>query len=309
MKTVFFGTPEIALPAFKRLVDSRHQVVAVVTAPDRPRGRGMKLRPSPVKEAAVEAGIDVLQPPSLRPPEVHQELAKLEADLFVVVAYGLILPRAVLEIPRHGCLNVHFSILPAFRGAAPVQWALIEGHTRTGVTIMQMDPGMDTGPVLAVAEERITPDDTSGTLSERLADAGASLLLEVLDKLEEGGIDAQPQDDTMATMAPKLTSEDARINWSMPAEKIANRIRAFNPRPGAWSIWRTKRLKVLRARATEEPSRGDPGEIAVSGPGALKVSTGSNLLLLEEVQPEGSSPMTAAEFMRGYRPESGEAFA
>ncbi|HEX2259384.1 MAG TPA: methionyl-tRNA formyltransferase [Actinomycetota bacterium] len=306
MRAVFFGTPEIALPALYELNASSHALVAVVTAPDRPRGRGMKLRPSPVGEAAEKAGIPVLKPSSLRPAEVQASLAELGAEVFVVVAYGLILPKAVLEIPRYGCLNVHFSLLPLLRGAAPVQWALIEGHEKTGVTIMQMDPGLDTGPILAVREEPIMNEDTAGILGERLALVGAKLLIEVLDALERSEISPQPQDDERATYAAKLSSEDAHIDWSASAERIVNRIRAFNPRPGAWGILNGRRLKVLKAAASEEPSGAAPGVIDTSQPGLLAVNTGSNRVLLTEVQPEGGSHMSAAEFLRGYRPASGD---
>jgi methionyl-tRNA formyltransferase len=306
MRAVFLGTPEIALLALRELNSSRHELVAVVTAPDRPRGRGMKLRPSPVAEAAEEAGIPVLKPSSLRPAEVQASLAELEGDVFVVVAYGLILPKAVLDLPSYGCLNVHFSLLPLLRGAAPVQWALLEGHKQTGVTIMKMDPGLDTGPILAVAEELILPDDTADTLGERLAARGATLLVEVLEALERSQISAQPQDDTHATYASKLTSEDAHIDWSLPADKVVNRVRAFNPRPGAWGILNSRRLKVLGAAATRLPSDAAPGVMDLSEPKVLAVNTGSDRVILTEVQPEGRSRMGAEEFIRGYRPKSGD---
>lgn len=306
MKAAFFGTPELAVPALAALIDSRHQVVGVVTAPDRPRGRGMRLQPSPVKEAAVGAGIPVLQPPSLRPPEVRAELAMLGADVFVVVAFGLILPPAVLDTPAYGCLNVHFSLLPLFRGAAPVHWALIEGHDKTGVTIMQMDPGLDTGPILAVAEEEITVDDTAGTLGERLAVVGAELLLDVLARLERSDVVPQPQDDALASLAPKLSSSDAHIVWANPASQIANRIRAFTPRPGAWGMLGPRRLKILRAHISDQASTGAPGTLHVDSSEALEVDTLTNRVGLDVVQPEGKSQMTAAEFIRGYRPRPGD---
>jgi methionyl-tRNA formyltransferase len=306
MRAVFFGTPEIALPALRELSLSSHSMAAVVTAPDRPRGRGMKLRPSPVGEAAEELGLPVVKPASLRPPEVQESLAELDADVFVVVAYGLILPRAVLEIPRHCCVNVHFSLLPRLRGAAPVQWALIEGHEKTGVTIMRMDVGLDTGPILAVREEPILADDTAGTLGERLAGVGAKLLVRVLDDLESADISPRPQDDDQATYASKLTAEDAHIDWSAPADEIVNRVRAFNPKPGAWGILNSRRLKVLKATVLDEPSNGRPGQIDTSEPEALAVNTGSGRILLSEVQPEGGSRMSGPEFLRGYRPKSGD---
>lgn len=269
----------------------------MVTAPDRPRGRGMKLQPSEVKALAVAEGIPVLQPPTLRSEEAEEALRALEADVFVVVAYGLILPKPVLDIPPLGCINLHFSWLPRWRGAAPVQWALLEGDPSSGVAIMQMDPGLDTGPVLQMVEEPIGPDDTSGTLAERLADLGAGLLPGILDRLD--AITPQPQPEEGVTYAAKLTPEDARIDWSLPAEAVRNRIRAFNPRPGAWTVLNGRRLKVWRAEDSGDFSRRAPGTVTLEGED-LKVHCGSGSLLLTEVQPEGKGRMSAAEFLRGY---------
>lgn len=278
----------------------------MVTAPDRPKGRGMNVQPSPVKEAALEAGLPVLQPPTLRSPEAREALAALGGDVFVVVAYGLILPPEVLAIPPLGCVNVHFSLLPRFRGAAPVQWAILEGHTATGVAIMQMDPGLDTGPVLRMVEEPIEPEDTAGTLAGRLSQLGAGLLVEVLDRLEE--IEPVPQSDEGSTYASKLSNDDARIDWSLPAPSINNRIRAFSPRPGAWSLLNGKRLKILKARVLDGTG-SDPGTLAITPEGGLRVDAGTGSLELEEVQPEGRSRMTAGEYVRGYRPQTGTRLA
>ena len=216
------------MPTLEALLGSDHRVVAVATAPDRPRGRGMALAASPVKQRAVAAGIPVLQPPTLRTPEAQAELAAAGADVFVVCAYGLILPPAVLEAPRLGCVNVHFSLLPAFRGASPVAGVILAGVPVSGVTIMQMDPGLDTGPILDTVEEPIRPDDDTGSLEARLALAGAGLLVSVLDRLEAGTIEARPQDGSHASYAGKLTPEDARIDWAQPSASIAGRVRAFN---------------------------------------------------------------------------------
>ena len=278
----------------------------MVTAPDRPKGRGMKVQPSPVKAAALEAGLPVLQPATLRSPEAQEALAAPGADVFVVVAYGLILPPEVLAIPPLGCLNVHFSLLPLFRGAAPVQWAILEGHTATGVAIMQMDPGLDTGPVLRVVEEPIEPEDTAGTLAGRLSRLGAKVLVEVLDRLEE--IEPVPQPDSGSTYASKLSNDDARIDWSLPAASINNRIRAFSPRPGAWSLLNGKRLKILKARVLNETG-SDPGTLEITPEGGLRVDAGTGSLELEEVQPEGRSRMTTQEFVRGHRPKPGDRLA
>jgi methionyl-tRNA formyltransferase len=283
-------------------MNSAHEVVAVVTTPDKPKGRGMKVQTSPVKAAALEAGLPVLQPPTLRSPEVQESLAALGADVFVVVAYGLILPTEVLAIPPLGCVNVHFSLLPLFRGAAPVQWAILEGHRTTGVAIMKMDPGLDTGPVLRMVEEPVEPEDDAGSLADRLSHLGAKVLVEVLDRLEE--IEPVPQPDSGSSYASKLSNDDARIDWSLPAASINNRIRAFSPRPGAWSLLNGKRLKILRARVLDGTG-SDPGTLAITPEGGLRIDAGTGSLELEEVQPEGRSRMTAQEFVRGHRTKLG----
>jgi methionyl-tRNA formyltransferase len=294
------------VPTLERLLDSRHSVKAVVTAPDRPKGRGMELAASPVKQRALAAGIPVLQPPSLRTPEAQAELAAAGADVFVVCAYGLILPPAVLDQPPLGCVNVHFSLLPAFRGAAPVAAAVLAGLPVSGVTIMQMDPGLDTGPILDAIEEPIRPDDDTGSLEARLAVAGAGLLVSVLDRLEAGTIEARPQDGSQATYAGKVTPGDARIDWGQPGPSIVDRVRAFSPRPGAWTTLDGRRLKVWRARVAEESGGGAPGSFAGGSGGSLVVATGDGALTLEEVQPEGGRRMPGADFLRGRRGAAGE---
>ncbi len=257
----------------------------------------MNLQPSEVKALAVRAGLRVLQPPTLRSEEAQAALREQSADVFVVVAYGLILPKAVLDIPPLGCINLHFSLLPRWRGAAPVQWALLEGDRSSGVTFMQMDPGLDTGPVLEMVEEPILPDDTSGTLADRLSTLGARLLPGILGRLEE--VTATPQPEEGVTYASKLTPEDAHIDWTMPAEAIHNRVRAFNPRPGAWTTLNGKRLKIWQADLAPQLSEAVPGTVTVDGE-ELVVDTGSERLRLRQVQPEGRARMTAADFVRGY---------
>jgi methionyl-tRNA formyltransferase len=306
LTTVFLGTPEAAVPTLERLLDSPHAVKAVVTAPDRPKGRGMEVAASPVKQRALAAGIPVLQPPSLRTPEAQAELAALGADVFVVCAYGLILPPAVLDQPRLGCVNVHFSLLPAFRGAAPVAAAMLAGLPVSGVTIMQMDPGLDTGPILDAVEEPVRPEDDTGSLEARLAIAGAGLLVSVLDRLEAGTVEARPQDGSQASYAGKVTPEDARIDWDQPGASIVNRVRAFSPRPGAWTTLDGRRLKVWRARPAGEPRSGPPGSFAGGAEGSLVVATGDGSVVLEEVQPEGSRRMPGADFLRGRRGAAGK---
>lgn len=263
----------------------------------------MQVRPNPVKARAEASGLQVLQPPTLRSAEAQGALGTLGADVFVVVAYGLILPASVLAIPPMGCINVHFSLLPRWRGAAPVQWAIMQGDTTTGVSIMQMDEGLDTGPVLLRQPEQVHPDDTAGTLAARLSALGARLLLEVLEDLES--IEPRPQTGTGATYAAKLTSQDARIDWTLPAGDIKNRIRALNPRPGAWGVLGGKRLKLLKAQVTERPSGAGPG-IVQAGDGSVMVNTGTTMLELLQVQPEGRGPMPVPEFLRGRRLTSGE---
>jgi methionyl-tRNA formyltransferase len=305
LSAAFFGTPGAAVPALERLLGSSHEVVAVVTAPDRPRGRGLEMAASPVKEAALAAGLQVLQPPTLRDPAVQATLAGLHADVFVVCAYGLILPKAVLDIPRLGCVNIHFSLLPAFRGAAPVAWALAQGATATGVTIMQMDPGLDTGPVLDQVAEPVRDDDDTGTLEARLAVAGAELAVSVLDRLEAGTIRPRPQDDAASSYAPKVKPEDARIDWAGDGTAIANRVRAFRPRPGAWTTLDGRRLKVWKATVLPGRSEAAPGTFSAGAGGAMVVATGGADLVLEEVQPESGRRMSGAELLHGRRGRGG----
>ncbi|MGH2732718.1 MAG: methionyl-tRNA formyltransferase [Actinomycetota bacterium] len=299
----FFGTPEPAAVVLGALLRSSHRVLGVVTGPDRPRGRGLKMQPTPVKERALAAGMAVLQPPTLRHGDIRAALAGLGADCFVVCAYGLILPPRVLAIPKLGCVNVHFSLLPRWRGAAPIQWALLEGDATTGVTIMQMDAGLDTGALFAVREEPIADRDTAGALEERLAGVGGELLVRVLEELERGSAEPRPQDGAGATYASKLSSSDARIDWSQSAEAIANRVRAFNPRPGAWTLLGDRRIKIWRATPSAEPSTAPPGTVEAARENALLVSTGTTGLMVEEVQPEGGRRMPGAAFVRGLRAE------
>lgn len=297
-RVVFFGSPQIAVKSLNALIDSRHHVVGVVTGPDRPAGRGMQLQPSSVKAAALERGIEVLQPATLRSSEAQTALAGMQADVFAVVAYGLILPVEVLNTPALGCINVHFSLLPRHRGAAPVQWAIIEGDAETGVSIMRMDPGLDTGPVLKTVAVPIGDEETAGELAERLSEIGAGALVDVVDDLENLEAIDQPEDG--ATYASKLTTGDAEIDWSQPAERIKNLIRALNPRPGAWTRLEGRRLKILRARVTDRPAQESPGSLVADNL-AVEVSTATNLIELQEVQPEGKARMPAVDFFRGLR--------
>ena len=299
LRIAFFGTPDPAATILDEISESDHKVCAVVTSPDRPAGRGLVTKSSAVKELALAKGYPVLQPQSLKSESVEAELRALGADAFVVVAYGLILPREVLEMPRLGSINVHFSLLPRLRGAAPVQWAIINGDLVTGVTIMQMDEGLDTGPILVQARHEIDADDTTGSLLSKLTKVGGDTLLDALVSLERGEVEPTPQDEKLATYAPKISTEDARVNWDISAEEIERRVRALNPHPGAWTQVGGKRLKIWASEVVKgHQSKAAAGTMAEEG-GRLIVATGAGYLQLLEVQPEGSARMTAAEFLRG----------
>lgn len=274
-----------------------------MTNPDRPAGRGMELKPPPVKERALAAGIEVLQPVGARSPEFLEQLGAIAVDVAVVVAYGSILPPPVLEAVPHGFVNVHFSLLPEYRGAAPVQRAVIDGKSETGVSIMVLTAGMDEGPVVATASTAIDPVATAGDLGERLAGIGAALLAETLPAYVDGTIAPVPQDDALATYAPKITTDEARIDWSRSATEIHNLVRGLNPAPGAWSTLRGGRIKLHAVTPVEDTDLG-PGEIG--GEAELLVGTGDGALRLDEVQPAGKKRMDGSEMKRGMRPEAGE---
>ena len=294
------GTPEFAVPVLEALANT-HQVVGVVTQPDRPAGRGRRLAPSPVKQVALEHGLMLSQPHSLRTPEAVAQLSAWRPEVIVVAAFGQILPQDVLDIPPHGCLNVHGSLLPRWRGAAPVTAAILAGDEVTGVTIMQMDAGLDTGPVLAQREEPIAPDDTQATLEERLARMGAELLVETLVAYLAGSLLPRSQPDEGATYAGQLRKEDGRLDWSCPAVELDRRVRAFSPWPGAFTMWRGRRLKVLRAVPLPAWRGGvSPGTV-VALAGGVVVATGEGALRLEEVQLAGKRPMDIGAFLRGQR--------
>jgi len=299
-RIVFMGTPEFAAPVLEALVDA-HQVVGVVTQPDRPAGRGRRLVPSPVKQLAVERGLPTFQPNSLRPPDAVAHLATWEPDVIVVAAFGQILRQDVLDLPPHGCLNVHASLLPRWRGAAPLAAAILAGDEVTGVTIMQMDAGLDTGPILSQGEVLIQPGDTRAKLGQRLARLGAELLVDMLPAYLSGNLVPRNQPDEGATYARQLRKEDGLLDWSLPAIELDRRIRAFTPWPGAFTTWHGRTLKVLQA--TPLPAtRQDvpPGTVVALGDGAAAV-TGSGALSLEEVQLAGKRSIDIDAFLRGQR--------
>ncbi len=302
MKVLFYGTPEFALPTLESLLE-RHTVVAAVTQPDKPAGRGRHLSPPPVKERALAAGLPVLQPPRLRDPGWPERLRELDADVAVVVAFGQILPKAVLDVPSRGSINVHGSGLPRYRGAAPIAWAIIRGETETGITTFQMDPGMDTGDVLLTESTPIGPEETAGELSARMSVMGARVLIRTLDALDT--LTAVPQDHARATVAPRLKKEDGWLRFGEPAASLVNRVRGTNPWPGAAVMTPAGRLLIWRAVAVPHASGADPGTLVVSGPGALCVAAGEGLLLPVQVQPENRKAMAWEDFLRGARLTAG----
>ncbi|MEZ7128509.1 methionyl-tRNA formyltransferase [Nonomuraea sp. AD125B] len=308
MRLVFAGTPETALPSLRTLIDSpRHEVVAVVTRPDAQSGRGRKVHPSPVAELAEEAGIEVLRPQKAGDPAFLDRLREIGPDCCPVVAYGALLPQSALDVPRHGWINLHFSILPAWRGAAPVQHAVLHGDEITGATTFQIVKELDAGPVYGVVTEEVRRDDTSGALLERLSVSGAGLLAATLDGVEDGTLEARPQPADGVTIAPKLNVADARVAWDKPAMHVDRLIRACTPGPGAWTEFRGTRIKLGPVRPVPG-ERLAPGEVA-AGKSRVLVGTATDAVELGEVQPQGKRVMGAVEWARGVRPEGKEIFA
>jgi methionyl-tRNA formyltransferase len=305
VRVVYLGTPAAAVPPLQALLASAHEVVAVVTRPDRPRDRrGGTPQPSPVKQAAQAAGVPVLEPSSGRDPELPERLAATGADIGLACAFGYLLPDPVLAALPRGIINLHFSLLPAYRGAAPVQRALLDGAEVTGVTTFVIDAGMDTGPMLLAAEVPVHPDEDAGALTARLAEVGARLTVETLDALASGQVEPRPQPGTGISHAPKVTAEEARLDFTRPAARLADAVRAFTPAPGAWTTHRGRRLKITRAVPADHggpaPALG-PGRLAVHPGGRLLVGTGDRPLELLELRPEGRRAMSGAEFARGAR--------
>ncbi|WP_019911451.1 methionyl-tRNA formyltransferase [Paenibacillus sp. HW567] len=302
MKIVFMGTPAFAVPSLQMLVEEGYEIVAVVTQPDRPQGRKKTLTPSPVKEAALSLGLPVLQPERLRRPEAVAELAAYEPDLIVTAAYGQILPKSVLELPQNGCVNVHGSLLPKYRGGAPIQRCIINGEKVTGVTLMYMAEGLDTGDMISHAKVPIEDEDTSGTLFEKLSLAGRELLKAEMPRLARGLVQAVPQDDSEATYAPNLSREDERIDWNADSRSIYNRIRGLVPFSGAFTLWNGETFKVWAALKPDGNGGGSaaaPGTVLAVNERGVEVKTGDGSLLLTSVQPAGKKAMTAADFSRG----------
>lgn len=302
MRVVFAGTPEVALPALDAIADSRHELVGVVTRPDAPAGRGRKLVASPVAVRAEELGVPVLKPEHPRDPEFQEALRALRPDCCPVVAYGALLPQSALDIPPHGWVNLHFSCLPAWRGAAPVQHSIWAGDEVTGATTFRIVKAMDAGPTFGVMTERIREDDTAGDLLTRLAEGGAGLLVTTLDGIEDGVLVPREQPEEGVSMAPKILVEDAQVDWTEPAQAVDRRIRACTPFPGAWSTFEGERIKI--GPVTMAASNLEPGEIAV-GKNHVLVGTGTSAVRLGEVKAFGKKQMAAADWARGVRLEDG----
>jgi methionyl-tRNA formyltransferase len=309
MRVAFLGNAPWSVPTLEALAKSRHGVAAVVTRKPRPAGRGGALRPTPVADAARALGLPLYEVDTVKSGSGFEALAETEPDVLVVVAYGEIVPPAVLEIPSRMPVNVHFSLLPELRGAAPVQRAILEGLTATGVTTIRMDVGMDTGPILLQETEAIDPEDDAGSLGARLAAIGARLAVDTLDRLESGDLEPRAQDDALANVAPKLRAEDELVDWARPADEVVRRVRALAPSPGARTTFRGWTLKIHRARPGHGAVRGPagpPGSVVLASKEGLGVMAADGPVLLEEVQVEGRRRVGAGEFVRGYNPKPGE---
>lgn len=308
MRIVFMGTPEFAVPSLEALLKSDDQVVGVVTQPDRPKGRGQVLASPPIKVIAQREGIPFLQPSKIRVPEFLTVLAGWKPDLIAVTAYGRILHTPILAMPPMGCVNVHGSLLPKYRGAAPVQWAVINGETETGITTMLMDEGMDTGAMLLQESLSILPEDTAGTLAPRLAVLGGRLLVETIARLKAGTITPQPQNHALATLAPPLKKEDGLIDWTANAISLANRVRGLSPWPGAYTYFGGERWMVWSADQHPVKAEVAPGTILEVTKPSILVSTGDGVLALREIQPANSKRLTVAQYLAGHRVSVGQRF-
>ena len=303
LRVVFMGTPAFAVPSLRALVEAGYDVAAVFTQPDRPVGRGGKLTAPPVKQAALELQLEVYQPESAKTDETYALLKDKQPDVIVVVGYGQIISQRVIDLPRLGCVNVHSSLLPRLRGAAPINWAIVRGDKKTGVSTMQIVKKLDAGDVLGVKETVIGDNEYAPALADRLAKMGAELLIETLARLEKDEITPQPQDEAASTYAPIMTREDGLIDWNLPAQEIYNRVRGFAPWPGAYTFFRGKRLHIHQALAA--PGEAAPATMATEG-SVLKIGCGEGLLQALEVQLEGKRAMAAEDFVNGYRPAAGE---
>ncbi len=307
-RIVFMGTPQTAATTLEQLLDGADDVVGVVTQPDRPSGRGQKRYSTPVRQVAEDHNIPVLAPEKIRDPAVIDQLRAWRPQIIVVVAYGRILPAAILELAPHGCLNVHYSLLPKYRGAAPAAWAIINGETITGVTTMKLVEKMDAGPIFLQEEVAVAPDETTASLQAKLTPVGARLLLETLQRLKEGSLAPRPQDEAGVSFAPMIKKEDGLIDWSQTASVLERRVRGFHPWPSAYTYWHGKLLKIHRAKVMAKEVAANPGEVVRADGKGLWVATGSGVLSLEEVQLENKKRLPGTEFIRGARVEEGDRF-
>jgi methionyl-tRNA formyltransferase len=305
-RIIFMGTPEFAVPSLEILVHHPYQVIGVVTQPDRPKGRGKQLAPPPVKMFAEQYHLTVLQPERAKDQEFMDAFRKLAPDLVAVAAFGQLLPKGILDLPPLGCINVHPSLLPKYRGAAPLNWTIIQGETRTGVTIMRMDEGMDSGDILLQEATPIGPEETVGELHDRLAKTGAELLLKTIQMIEDGTVRRTPQDHAAATFAPRLKKEDGIIDWQRNADEIVHLILGLSPSPCAYSILQGRTLKIFTATARKSPIGQMPGTVLAVTPEGLPVAAGEGVVFLREVQAEGKKRMPVQDFLRGVRLRSGE---
>ncbi len=306
MKIVFMGTPDFSVETLKQILAAGHEVSLVVTQPDRPRGRGKKPSFSPVKEYAMEQNIPCFQPEKIRDESCMEILQKEQADIFVVVAFGQILPQRILDIPKYGCMNVHASLLPKYRGAAPIQWSVINGDAETGVTTMRMDAGMDTGDILLQERIAIAPDETGGSLFDKLAVAGGALCVKTLSRIEDGTIESIPQDHEAATYTRMISKQDGEIDFTLPAERIECLIRGMNPWPSAYTRIGNKMLKIWEADVIAQKDAHQPGEIFDVTKDAFCVAAGEGALKILSLQLEGKKRMNTADFLRGYTLENGD---
>ena len=307
-RIVFFGTPSFALPSLRGLLDGPDEMVGVVTQPDREKGRGRKIVISPIKELALRHGLTPLQPEKVKEEAFQEAVQGLHPDLFVVVAYGQILPKPLLNIPKYGAVNVHASLLPRYRGAAPIAWAILKGEKVTGVTTMVMDEGMDTGDILLQAEVPIGREETCENLHDRLAPRGAQLLSITIERMKAGDLRAVPQDHSRATYAPPLKKEDGHIHWEKEAGEIDRQVRAFNPWPGAFTKWGDRLVKIYRGEIRERTAEGKAGAVVWVGSDFVEVAAGEGSYLIKEVQLEGRKKMTLREFLSGHSISVGTVF-
>jgi methionyl-tRNA formyltransferase len=307
-RIVFFGTPDFAVSTLKALLEGPDRVMAVVTQPDRGKGRGQRVIPSPVKKVALAHGIPSHQPDRVKDPSFQEEVKNLQPDLFVVVAYGQILPKSLLDIPKHGAINVHASLLPKYRGAAPISWALLKGEKVTGITTMMMDAGMDTGDILLQSEIPIGEGETFETLHDRLAELGAQLLKETIAGLESEKITPVSQDHSGATYAPLIKKEDGQIDWSKGADEIDRQVRAFNPWPGAYTQWEDRLLKIFGGEVRKGAPQGENGSVSWVGTDVIEVKAGKGCYGIRGVQLEGGKRLSVRDFLQGHRVQVGMVF-